>query len=85
MLFRSRLPGVEVLRSDAYRVPSDAKEAIAFALIGWFTAHGLPGTIAACTGAAGERVLGRISPPAGRTLVLPEAVEKAPRVVRFGG
>jgi anhydro-N-acetylmuramic acid kinase len=80
-----RLPGVEVLRSDAYKVPSDAKEAIAFALIGWFTAHGLPGTVAACTGASGERVLGRISPPARGTLVLPEALEKGPRSVRFEG
>ncbi|GAA1976680.1 anhydro-N-acetylmuramic acid kinase [Catenulispora subtropica] len=78
-----RLPGVEVLRSDAYKVPSDAKEAIAFALIGWFTAHGLPGTVAACTGARGGRVLGRISPPADRPLVLPEPVEKAPTAVRF--
>ena len=80
-----RLPGVEVLRSDAYKVPSDAKEAIAFALIGWFTAHGLPGTIAACTGARGARVLGRISPPTDRPPVVPEAVEKAPVAVRFEG
>jgi anhydro-N-acetylmuramic acid kinase len=78
-----RLPGVEVLRSDAYQVPSDAKEAMAFALIGWFTAHGLPGTIAACTGARGGRVLGRISPPADRPLTLPEPLEKAPAAVRF--
>ncbi|NUP50008.1 MAG: anhydro-N-acetylmuramic acid kinase [Catenulispora sp.] len=78
-----RLPGVEVLRSDAYKVPSDAKEAIAFALIGWFTAHGLPGTIPACTGAVGGRVLGRISPPADHPLVLPEPLEKAPTSVRF--
>ncbi|NUR28780.1 MAG: anhydro-N-acetylmuramic acid kinase [Catenulispora sp.] len=78
-----RLPGVEVLRSDAYKVPSDAKEAIAFALIGWFTAHGLPGTIPTCTGARGGRVLGRVTPPADRPLVLPEPVEKAPVAVRF--
>jgi hypothetical protein len=30
-------------------------------------------------------VLGRISPPARGTLTLPEALEKAPRSVRFGG
>jgi anhydro-N-acetylmuramic acid kinase len=80
-----RLPGVEVVRSDAYNVPADAKEAIAFALIGWLTAHGLPGTVAACTGASGDRVLGRISGPVRGALVLPQALGQAPRSVRFEG
>ncbi len=44
----------------------DSKEAIAFALIGWCTLHGLPGNVPSCTGASGPRVLGRVSPsPAG--------------------
>ena len=65
------LPGVEVLTTDRLGVPSDVKEAVAFALIGWATAHGLPGNVPSCTGAAGPRVLGRISPaPDGR---LPQA------------
>ena len=56
------LPGVEVLTTDRLGVPSDVKEAVAFALIGWATAHGLPGNVPSCTGATGPRVLGRITP-----------------------
>ncbi|NYI78124.1 anhydro-N-acetylmuramic acid kinase [Nocardioides panzhihuensis] len=56
------LPGVRVTTSDALGVPSDHKEAIAFALIGWASVHGLPGNVPSCTGADGPRVLGRISP-----------------------
>ena len=56
------LPGVRVLTSDALGVPSDTKEAIAFALIGWASVHGLPGNVPSCTGAIGPRVLGQIIP-----------------------
>ena len=65
------LPGVEVLTTDTFGIPSDVKEAVAFALIGWATAHGLPGNVPSCTGASGPRVLGRVTPaPDGR---LPQA------------
>lgn len=47
--------------SDALGVPVDAKEALLFALIGWLTAHGLPGTLAACTGARTATVLGSVT------------------------
>lgn len=57
-----RLPGVEITTSDTFGAPSDTKEAIAFALIGYLTAHGLPGNVPSCTGAAGPRVLGSITP-----------------------
>ncbi|MEU0265455.1 anhydro-N-acetylmuramic acid kinase [Nocardioides sp. NPDC006303] len=56
------LPGVRVITSDALGVPSDTKEAIAFALIGWASVHGLPGNVPTCTGAIGPRVLGQIIP-----------------------
>ena len=56
------LPGVRVITSDALGVPSDTKEAIAFALIGWASVHGLPGNVPSCTGAIGPRVLGQIIP-----------------------
>ena len=59
------LPGVDVTTSDALGVPSDAKEAVAFALIGWATLHGLPGNVPSCTGASGPRVLGRVTPAPG--------------------
>jgi anhydro-N-acetylmuramic acid kinase len=56
------LPDVEVQPSDVLGVPADDKEAVAFALIGWATANGLPSNVPSCTGASGDRVLGRISP-----------------------
>lgn len=41
----------------------DAKEAVAFAYLGWLTLQGLPGNVPSATGASGARVLGRITPP----------------------
>jgi len=41
---------------------AEAKEAVAFALLGWLTWHGLTGNVPAATGAQGPRVLGKISP-----------------------
>jgi anhydro-N-acetylmuramic acid kinase len=52
-----------LVASDAVGVPVDAKEAILFALIGWLTAHGLAGSIAACTGARTARILGSVTGP----------------------
>lgn len=40
----------------------DAKEAVAFALLGWLTTENRPGNVPAATGAKGPRVLGRITP-----------------------
>jgi anhydro-N-acetylmuramic acid kinase len=60
-----RLPGVRLTGSGELGVPPDAKEAVAFALIGWATLHGLPGNVPSCTGAAGPRVLGRVTPSPG--------------------
>ncbi|NAZ87905.1 anhydro-N-acetylmuramic acid kinase [Kineococcus indalonis] len=60
-----RLPGVEVLPSEELGCPADAKEAVAFALLGWAALHGLPGSEPSCTGARGARVLGRVTPAPG--------------------
>ena len=70
-----RLPGVRIAGTGELGVPPDAKEAVAFALIGWATLHLLPGNVPSCTGARGPRILGRVTPspggsvprPAGRT------------------
>jgi anhydro-N-acetylmuramic acid kinase len=40
----------------------DAKEAVAFALLGYLTLHGQPGNLPAATGAGGSRVLGAVTP-----------------------
>lgn len=75
---RAALPGVAVGPSDDFGAPADDKEAIAFALIGWLTAHGLPGTVPGGTGAASARILGTLTPGAG-PLTLPEPVAVPPR------
>ncbi|WP_424529600.1 anhydro-N-acetylmuramic acid kinase [Sphaerisporangium viridialbum] len=77
---RRALPGVTIALSDEYGAPADDKEAIAFALIGWHTAHGLPGTVPAGTGARAARVLGTLTPGAG-PLVLPAPAAEAPRAL----
>lgn len=41
----------------------DAKEAVAFAFLGWLALEGRPGNVPEATGARGPRVLGRITPP----------------------
>jgi anhydro-N-acetylmuramic acid kinase len=40
----------------------DAKEAVAFALLGLLTIHGQPGNLPSVTGARGARVLGAVTP-----------------------
>jgi anhydro-N-acetylmuramic acid kinase len=75
---RAALPGVSVTPSDDYGAPADDKEAIAFALIGWLTAHGLPGTVPGGTGARAARILGTLTPGAG-PLVLPAPLAAPPR------
>ncbi len=52
-----------VMTSDESGVPSDAKEAICFALLAWRTLRGRPGNIPGVTGASRPSVLGVICPP----------------------
>lgn len=56
------MPHVKIIRSDELGVSADHKEALAFALIGWATMHSLPSNVPSCTGASGDRVLGRFTP-----------------------
>ena len=53
--------GPAVVQSDARGVPAQAKEGAMWALLGFLTWYGVPGTTPA-TGASARRVLGRISP-----------------------
>lgn len=49
-------------RFDELFFDGDAKEAVAFALLGWLTLHDRPGNVPHATGAKGPRVLGRVTP-----------------------
>jgi anhydro-N-acetylmuramic acid kinase len=55
--------GHTLRRFDELFFPGDAKEAVAFALLGYLTVHGQPGNVPAATGADGSRVLGAVTPP----------------------
>jgi anhydro-N-acetylmuramic acid kinase len=54
------LPQIRVDLSDKYGLPTDAKEAIAFALLADRTLHGLPGNLPRVTGARRAVVLGKL-------------------------
>jgi anhydro-N-acetylmuramic acid kinase len=53
--------GVKVIATDEMGVPSQAKEAVAFALLAWLRWHGLPGNVPSATGAARPVALGKVS------------------------
>ncbi|MFJ5260263.1 anhydro-N-acetylmuramic acid kinase [Streptomyces sp. NPDC088387] len=72
------LPGVLVRRSDVWGLPSDAKEAYAFAVLGFLTVHGLPGAFPVSTGARHPSVLGSITPGT-HALRFPPPGGRAPR------
>ncbi|HET7724596.1 MAG TPA: anhydro-N-acetylmuramic acid kinase [Propionibacteriaceae bacterium] len=68
---RTALPGVDVVTTQDLSVPTDGKEAILFAVIGWCTLHGIPAIVPGGTGAREPRILGSITPGSG-PLQLPE-------------
>ncbi|WP_354408514.1 anhydro-N-acetylmuramic acid kinase [Streptomyces sp. PvP037] len=76
-MLRTALHGIPLRTSDDLGLPSAAKEAYAFAVLGYLTAHGLAGTVPACTGARRPSVLGSIT-PGGGGLRLPEPAATAP-------
>ncbi len=76
-MLAQRLPGVSLRTSDELGLPAAAKEAYAFAVLGFLTAHALPGGVPAATGARHARVLGSVTP--GRNgLRLPPPAENRP-------
>ena len=79
---REAADGCRVETIADYGVPPQAKEAIAFAVLGYLSWHGLAGNAPRATGAAGDRILGSITPGA-RPLRLPEPAATAPTRLRI--
>ncbi|HEY8199879.1 MAG TPA: anhydro-N-acetylmuramic acid kinase [Actinomycetota bacterium] len=77
-----RTPGVVIRPSDALGIPEEAKEAYAFAILGFLTFQGVAATIPSCTGAAHASILGSITPGA-RPLRMPSLARTAPRRIRI--
>lgn len=59
---QNRLPGVHVTDHAALGFPSDAKEAIAFAVLAYLAVRGVPNNLPAATGAKVPVVMGKVVP-----------------------
>jgi anhydro-N-acetylmuramic acid kinase len=53
--------GCRIATTDDFGLPTQAKEAAAFALLAWQTWHRLPGNVPAATGAARPVILGQVT------------------------
>lgn len=62
---RQMLPAVDIRLADDFGIPGQAKEAIAFALLGAATLDGVPANIPSATGASHAVILGSITPKPG--------------------
>jgi len=61
-MLAAALPETSVRPFDGTGIPGAAKEAVGFALLGYYTLHGWPGSLPGCTGAAHATVLGSLTP-----------------------
>ncbi|MET8246977.1 anhydro-N-acetylmuramic acid kinase [Streptomyces sp. NPDC005202] len=80
-MLAAELPGVPLRTSDELGLPSQAKEAYAFAVLGFLTAHGLPATEPTSTGARRPSVLGSLTPGRGGLRLPPPAARRPVRLV----
>jgi anhydro-N-acetylmuramic acid kinase len=65
---REHLPDLEILPSNDFGIDSDAKEAIAFAVLAYESYHGRPANLPSATGARHPCVLGKlVFPPPARS------------------
>ena len=70
------------LRSaNDWGISAEAKEAYAFAVLGWLSFHGLPGTVPSCTGARKASRLGSITPGSERLSPPPTPSEPPKRLL----
>ena len=67
--------------SDELGLPAAAKEAYAFAVLGFLTVHGLPGSEPASTGARHASLLGSITPGRDGLRLPPPAQGRPERLV----
>lgn len=72
---------VRIRTIEDFGLPAQGKEAYLFAVLGYLTANGLPGTIPSATGARQPSILGSITPGRG-PLVLPPPATVVPRRLR---
>ncbi|MEU8865365.1 anhydro-N-acetylmuramic acid kinase [Streptomyces umbrinus] len=80
-MLAEELPGVPVRTSDALGLPSAAKEAYAFAVLGFLTLHGLAGTDPRSTGARHPSVLGSVTPGRDGLPRVPRGLKQPVRLV----
>jgi len=59
---QERLPKITFRHQDEFEIPSNAKEAVAFAVLGYEALHGRHANLPGCTGALRSTVLGKITP-----------------------
>jgi len=59
----AQMPDTRLRSSNELGIDSDAKEAIAFAMMAYETWHGRPSNLPSATGASGPAILGKISRP----------------------
>ncbi|MET9313610.1 anhydro-N-acetylmuramic acid kinase [Kribbella sp. NPDC003505] len=72
---------VPVRTTDELGMPSAAKEAYAFAVLGFLTVHGLGGTVPSCTGARHSSILGSVTPGPGGLPVISAAARPPVRLL----
>lgn len=76
-MLKDSAPDVTVRSIEDWGIPSEGKEAYAFAVLGFLTLHGVPGAVPTCTGAQHATMLGSIT-PGEKPLVLPDAPGNSP-------
>jgi len=62
-MIEERCKGIRIRTSDEFGIGVDAKEALAFAVLGNETLHGRPGNVPRATGASKPVILGKLSMP----------------------